>query len=96
MRMLVNVEMDTDKGNEVIESGRMGELMQGILGKIKPEATYFYVRNGRRAFTVVVDAADNASLPSLAEPLWLELHAHVEILPCMTPEELGDGLSRLA
>jgi hypothetical protein len=96
MRILLNVEMDTKKTNELIQSGRLGEVMQGILGGLKPEATYFYVRNGHRAFSAVVDAPDNATLPSLAEPMWLQLDAHVETLPCMTPEELTEGLGRLS
>lgn len=95
MRVLVNVEIETAKGNELIESGRMGEVMEGIIGKLKPEASYFYPRNGSRAITLVVDAADNASLAVLAEPFWGQLGAKVEVLPCMNVEELGDGLSRL-
>jgi hypothetical protein len=95
MRVLLNVEIDTMKGNEVIEAGRMGDVMQGILGKLKPEASYFYARNGNRAFTLVVDAPDNASLPSLAEPFWVQLGARVEATPCMNAEELAEGLSRL-
>jgi len=34
-------------------------------------------------------------LPSLAEPMWLELGATVETIPVMNAEELAEGLSRL-
>jgi hypothetical protein len=94
MRVLLNVEIDTTKGNELIKAGRMGEVMEGILDKLKPEASYFYPRNGSRAFTLVVDAADNASLMGLAEPFWLQLGARVEALPCTNADELREGLSR--
>ncbi len=73
----------------------MGATIEGILGKLQPEAAYFHTTDGRRAFTLVVDAPDGATLPSLAEPMWLELGATVEALPVMNAEELAEGLSRL-
>ncbi len=96
MKMMLLVEMDTAAGNAVINEGRMKEVMDGILGKLKPEAAYFHARGGRRAMTLVVDCADEASLPSLAEPFWLELSASVESFPVMDAAQLAEGLSRLA
>ena len=96
MRLLLNIDFDTAKGNELIAAGRMGETLQRILADIKPEAAYAYALNGRRGMTLVVDAPDSASLPSLAEPFWLELEARVEALPCMNAEELAEGLARLS
>jgi hypothetical protein len=95
MRILLNVEIDTAKGNELIKAGKMGEVMEGLVGKLKPEAAYFYARNGCRAQTFVVDVPDAASLPSLAEPFWAQLGARVEALPCMNAEELREGIGRL-
>ncbi len=95
MRVLVNVEMDTAKGNEILQAGRIGEVMEGILGTLRPEASYFYARNGHRAFTLVVDAADSASLPGICEPFWQQLDARVEVLACMNADELGEGIRRL-
>ena len=46
--------------------------------------------------TIFVDAADGATLPSLAEPMWLQLGASVEAVPVMNQQELGAGLARLA
>jgi hypothetical protein len=45
--------------------------------------------------TIVVDAPDGATLPSLAESFWLELNAHAEAVPCMNGDERAEGLSRL-
>lgn len=95
MRVLLNVEIDTAKGNELIGAGRMSEVMQAILTKLRPEASFFYPRHGARAFTLVVDAPDNAALASLVEPFWMELGARVEAFPCMNAEELEEGLGRL-
>jgi hypothetical protein len=45
--------------------------------------------------TLVIDAPDGATLSSLAELMWLQLGATVEVVPVMNAEELGVGLSRL-
>lgn len=95
MRMMLMVELDTQPANAMIKDGRIQEVLNGIVSQMKPEAAYFYARGGRRAFTLVVDAPDAASIPSFAEPFWLEANASVETIPCMNAEELQEGLSRL-
>jgi hypothetical protein len=96
MRLMLHVAMDTQKTNQLVLDGTMGSTLEGILAKLKPEAAYFHAADGRRGFTLVIDAPDGATLPSLAEPMWLELGATVEVVPVMNAEELGVGLSRLA
>jgi hypothetical protein len=44
---------------------------------------------------LVIDAPDGATLPSLAEPFWLQLGATLEAAPVMNAEELEVRLSRL-
>lgn len=96
MRLLVNVEIDTAKGNELVGSGTMGNTMEALLGTLKPEASYFYPHHGSRAFTLVVEVADSSSLAGLVEPFWAQLGASVEVLPCMNAEELKTGLGRIS
>ena len=95
MRMMLMVELDTKTANPRVADGSINDVLQGILEKLKPEAAYFYARGGRRAFTLVVDAPDAASLPSLAEPFWQEANAHVEAFPCMNADGLQEGIGRL-
>ncbi len=95
MRVMLHVAMNTERTNQIVRDGTMGSTIEGILEKLKPEAAYFHAADGCRAFTLVVDAPDGAMLPSLAEPMWLELGATVEAIPVMTAEELAEGLSRL-
>jgi hypothetical protein len=92
---MLQVSMDTEKTNQMVREHTIGPAIETILAKLKPEAAYFHAADGRRAFTLVVDAPDGATLPSLAEPMWLELGATVEAVPVMTAEELAEGLSRL-
>ena len=95
MKLLVNVEIDTPTGNQLIADGKIEAVMQGLLEALKPECSYFYARNGRRAFTIVVDIPDMSHLPAVAEPFWLQLGANVEAIPVMTRDDLDAGLSRL-
>jgi hypothetical protein len=92
---MLHVAMDTEKSNQLVLDGSMGSTIEGILAQLEPEVAYFHAAGGRRGFTVVVDAPDGATIPSLAEPMWLQLGATVEVVPVMNAEELGIGLSRL-
>ena len=47
-----------------------------------------------RARARVVDLPDEASVVPVAEPLWSELNASVEMFPCMNADELRTGLGR--
>lgn len=95
MRIMLHIALDTAKTNQMVLDGTLGPTIEGIMEKLKPEAAYFHPWDGRRALTLVVDAPDGATLPSLAEPFWLELGATVETIPVMNADELGVGLSRL-
>ena len=93
--MMLQVSMDTERANQLVLDGTMGQTIEGIMATLQPEAAYFHVTDGRRGFTLVVDAPDGATLPSLVEPMWLQLGATVTAVPVMNAEELGAGLSRL-
>lgn len=95
MRMMVTVDLDTEKGNELLRSGKIGDLMQSIMAKVQPEAAYFHARNGGRAITMFVDATDDAALVPLLQPFWLELGASVNAIPCMIAADLAEGIGRL-
>ena len=95
MRMMVTVDLDTEKGNELLRSGTMGEVIQGIMAKVRPEAAYFHVRTGGRAITMFVDAPDDPSLVPLLQPFWMELGASVSAIPCMNAADLAAGIGRL-
>jgi hypothetical protein len=95
MRMIVLVELDTTTANRAISDGSFAQAVELLLDRLRPEASYFYARGGRRAFLLVADVREAASLPGFAEPLWQQLNAHIEVLPCMNLEELREGLSRV-
>ncbi|MGV9264664.1 hypothetical protein ACWDRR_08400 [Kitasatospora sp. NPDC003701] len=95
MRALLEITMDTETANKVIADGAVAEKFDRIMDALKPEAAYFFARGGRRSQIVVIDIADEASLPAVCEPFWLEFNAEVDVHPCMNVEELRTGLGRL-
>jgi hypothetical protein len=96
MRMLVEVEFPIEPFNTLVKKGSAGQVIQKILGEIKPEAAYFTARDGHRGCVLVVNLTDPAKIPAIAEPFFLQLNATVKLLPCMTPEDLGKaGLDAL-
>jgi hypothetical protein len=95
MRMLITVDLDTGRGNQLVHSGEMGPLIQSIMAAIRPECAYFHERNGGRAITLVAEASDNSAMVPLLQPFWLELGACVSAVPCMTAEDLAAGIGRL-
>jgi hypothetical protein len=95
MRLMLHVAFDTEQSNQMVLDGTLGPTVEEILGRLEPEAVYAHAWDGRRGLTLVVDAPDGATLPSIAEPFWLRLGATVDAVPVMNAEELAEGLSRL-
>ena len=62
--------------------------MQKIMEAIKPEAAYFYERNGKRAGTLVVNLDSPSGIPALVEPWFLTFNASVQFRVVVTPEDL--------
>ena len=96
MRMLVDIQMPLEPFNTLVKEGTAGQIIQKILGDLKPEAAYFTARDGKRGGTIVLDVADASKLPAVGEPFFLYFNASVSFHPCMTPEDLAKaGLEEL-
>lgn len=96
MRTLIRITPDVDKGNAAVTGGNLGRIIQQTMEKLHPEAAYFFADGGRRTATFVCDLADQADIPMIAEPWFLELNAKVEFFPCMNAEDLKRGLDKVA
>ncbi|WP_367321738.1 hypothetical protein [Streptomyces sp. HUAS ZL42] len=96
MRVLLKASFDTDKTNELIRSGKLPELLQGALEKIKPEAAYFTTDHGERTCYMVFDMEDSAQMPVIAEPFFLEGDAELDFTPVMNWQDLQKGLSQIS
>ena len=96
MRMMVDMEFPLEPFNTMVKNGTAGKMIQKVMEAIKPEATYFAARNGKRGATMIVDVPDASHIPKVAEHLFLAFEASVTFVPCMTPEDLEKaGLDEL-
>ena len=75
MRMLMIVKLPHEPFNQRVREGKAGEIVGRILEDIKPEATYFTEMDGTRGVILVVELESPSSLPSLAEPFFLNFNA---------------------
>ncbi len=95
MRMMLKAVVDTAAGNAIVADGSIGQVIGGLVDRLKPEATYFAGEDGQRACFMVFDMTDAADLPSICEPLFQAGNARITVVPCMNMEDMQKGLSRL-
>lgn len=91
MRMMIDFNLPLEPFNSLVKNGTVGQVMEQVMGDIKPETVFFSERNGQRGGIMIVDVADPSKIPSLAEPLFLAFEASVEFRVAMTPEELASA-----
>lgn len=91
MRMILKVSMQTEVMNDLVREGKLSSTMEKLLGRLKPEATYFTAMRGKRTALIVVDVAEPSELLRVAEPFFLTFGAGVEFYPAMLPEDLAKG-----
>jgi hypothetical protein len=96
MRCLVKFTIPVDVGNDLVRTGRLGDVTSKVIETIGPEVVYFTAENGTRGGTMVVEVAGASDIPRIAEPLFLAFEADVEIVPCMLPEELAQAEGHIA
>lgn len=95
MRTLPKTSMDTEKANEAVRSGKMQELIQGLMEQLKREAAYFTVAGGVRTVYVVFGRQDSSRMPVIGERFFLDMNAALDLTPVMNAEDLKKGLSGL-
>ncbi len=95
MRTMLRVTMPVESGNRAIKDGSIERVIQTTMDRLRPEAAYFYPENGRRAFLMVFDLKNPSDIPSIVEPLFLELGADATMTPVMNAEDLKKGLSSI-
>ena len=58
MRMMLKFTLPVESSNAKITDGSLGQTMESILAKLKPEAAYFAPLEGKRAGMIFFDMAD--------------------------------------
>jgi hypothetical protein len=94
--MMMKVQMDTQAASQAVADGSLPQLMQDMMGRLKPESAYFGPEDGVRTAFIVFDLQDPSQLPSLTEPFFSKLKATVRMFPVMDREDLQKGLQEIA
>ena len=95
MRTIIKFTIPVEAGNAAIKNGKMAQITQNTMKQLKPEAAYFYANKGRRSGFMVFDLQDPSDIPSIVEPLFLELNASVDLAPCMNADDLEKALAKV-
>jgi hypothetical protein len=93
MRMMMKVSIGTEAGNRAAKDGRIGKILSATGEKLRPESAYFTSINGKRTAMFFFDMTDSSTMPTIAEQLFQELDAEVELTPVMNVEDLKKGLA---
>src|SRR5215470_18903354 len=97
MRMMMQVSIPVEAGNEAARSGAFGAPFQRILDAMKPEAAYFTTGvSGERGAFIVFDLQDSSQIPAVAEPFFLAYNAKVTFFPVMNAQDLTNALPGIA
>jgi hypothetical protein len=96
VRMLLKMQMEVEAGNRAIKDGSFGEMLEGVMDQIKPEAAYFTAIDGKRTALIFFDLREPAQIPAVAEPFFMGVNAAIELLPVMTAEDVQKGLEEAA
>jgi hypothetical protein len=88
MKFLVKFSFSNDAGNDALKDSAFGSKMKQLLTDIKAESAYFTAVNGQRGAYLVINMDDASQIPAIAEPLFHWLHADIEFIPVMLPQDL--------
>jgi hypothetical protein len=92
MRMMVQISIPVEAGNEAVRTGGFGSPFQKLLESLKPEAAYFTTGlTGERGGFIVFDLKDTSQLPAIAEPFFLAYNARVTFSPVMNAQDLANA-----
>ena len=93
MRMLMQIAIPVEAGNQAARTGALGTTFQRILESLKPEAAYFTaVGDGERGGFIVFDLKDTSQIPAIAEPFFLAFNARVTFSPVMNAQDLANAM----
>jgi hypothetical protein len=92
MRVLLTVQMDTEKANKAITDQTLPTTLKSVFDQIKPEAAYFGAMDGMRTGFIVFDLKDASDIPKVAEPFFQNLGAKVSLVPVMNFDDVQSGL----
>jgi hypothetical protein len=94
MRVMLKFTLPVEKGNQAFNDGSLGKTMESVMNKLKPEAAYFTVLDGKRGGMLFIDLVEPSQVVEAVEPFFLNLNAAVDIVPIMNGDDLRKGLAK--
>ena len=95
MRVMLRFTLPVEKGNQAFKDGSLGKTLETIMNRLKPEAAYFGPHDGKRSGMMFFDLAEASQIVEIAEPLFSNLNAAIDIVPVMTGEDLRKGIAKV-
>jgi hypothetical protein len=93
MRMMVQMSIPVEAGNDAARNGTLGQTIQKIIAALKPEAAYFTAtEHGERGGFMIFDMQDTSQIPAVAEPLFLAFKAKLKFMPVMNAQDLANAM----
>lgn len=96
MRFIVRAKIPTEAGNKMVKDPKFIQHLEEYIGKVKPEASYFFEADGNRVCAFIVNMDNVDMIPSIAEPLFQEMGANVEFHPVMSFDDLKNAIHHMS
>jgi hypothetical protein len=93
MRMMLKFTLPVEKGNAAVRDGSLERVLESVMNNLKPEAAYFGPFEGKRGGVIFFNLSDPSQIVEVAEPLFLNLNAEIELVPVMNGDDLRKGLT---
>ncbi|HZD34695.1 MAG TPA: hypothetical protein VE130_05780 [Nitrososphaeraceae archaeon] len=94
MRVIVRAMIPTTAGNKMVKDPNMVKNLEDYIQKFNCEAAYFTALEGMRTMVFVLDLTSPDMIPAIAEPLFQEYDANVEIHPAMNLDDVKQAFSK--
>lgn len=92
MRLLMEIVIPVEKGNAAASDGSLQKAFDDFVAEAKPEAAYFFLRQGKRAALFVFEEKSQKQLVAYNEKLFVALDAEISIQPVLSHGELSAQL----
>ena len=93
MRNMVKFWIPVSEGNELVQTGKIGQVFQSLMDDFKPEAAYFFADEGVRSGFMILNVGEQSEFIRIAESFWFGLRAEITVTPVMSGEDLKKGLT---
>ncbi|MEJ2260413.1 MAG: hypothetical protein P8X83_01955 [Nitrosopumilaceae archaeon] len=94
MKFFVRIQPSVEGGNKLIKDPKGFQKLEAYFKRIHGEAAYFYEQDGLRTFEFIVEMPTVDKLPSIAEPMFQQYNAKVELHPVMLFDDVKKGLAK--